>query len=100
MVVRSAGNKWGKKRLSLSTEGDAMRPVTIAAVISLMSPTIAIAKDCYRHHRHCHQESALGSAYSVIAGEKRDKILPLLLLWRIGGLDFLRRYNCQSDLIT
>jgi hypothetical protein len=27
-------------------------------------------------NRHCHQESALGSAYSVIAGEKRDKILP------------------------
>ena len=54
-----------------------MRPVAIAAVISLMSTTIAIAKDCYRHHRHCNQESALGSAYSAIAGEKRDKILPL-----------------------
>jgi hypothetical protein len=54
-----------------------MRPVAIAAVISLMSPTMAIAKDCYRHQRHCHQESVLGSAYSVIAGEKRDKILPL-----------------------
>ena len=46
-----------------------MRLVAIAAVISLMSPTIAIAKDCYRHHRHCHQESVPGFAYSVIAGE-------------------------------
>ena len=58
-------------------KGDVVRLVAIAAVISLMSPTIAIAKDCYRHHRHCHQESAPGFAYSVIAGEKRDKILPL-----------------------
>ena len=65
-----------------------MRPVAVAAVISLMSPTIAIAKDCYRHHRHCHQESAQVLLIVLLPEKNGIKFYRCLLLWRIGGLDF------------
>ena len=78
-----------------------MRLVAIAAVISLMSPTIA------------KQKTATGTTATAIKNQRRPVLLIVLLpekngikfyhclfLWKIGGLDFLHHYNCQSDLIT
>ena len=73
-----------------------MRPVAIAAVISLMSPTIAIAKDCYPTATAIKNQPSV--LLIVLLPEKNGiKFYHCLLLWKIGGLDFLHRYNCQSD---
>ena len=70
------GSKNGR---ACQLKGDVVRLVAIAAVISLMSPTIAIA---------------------LLPEKNGIKFYHCLLLWKIGGLDFLHHYNCQSDLIT
>jgi len=91
------GSKNGR---ACQLKGDVVRLVAIAAVISLMSPTIAIAKDCYRTTATAIKNQRRVLPIVLLPEKNGIKFYHCLLLWKIGGLDFLHHYNCQSDLIT